>query len=76
MTKQESRIIIELANHGLSGRKAARSLNYHHNTIWYHVKNIRKKFDLDPYDFFDMQYLYPMAIAVVYQKEDCPNEAQ
>jgi sugar diacid utilization regulator len=64
MTKQELRISIELANHGLSGRKAAQSLNYHHNTVYYHVKNIRKTTGLDPYDFFDMQFLYPMALEV------------
>ena len=61
MTKQESRIIIELARHGLSALQAAKSLSYHRNTIYDHVKNIRKKTGLDPYDFFDMQKLYPMA---------------
>lgn len=61
MTNQESKIIIELAKHGLSALQAAKSLNYHRNTIYYHVKNIRKKTGLNPYDFFDMQKLYPMA---------------
>lgn len=61
MTKQESRIIIELAKHGLSSLRAARSLNYHRNTIYYHIKKIRRDTGLDPYDFFDMQKLYPMA---------------
>ena len=61
MTKQESRIIIELAHHHLSALQVAKSLSYHRNTIYYHVKNIRHKTGLDPYDFFDMQKLYPMA---------------
>lgn len=64
MTKQESKIIVELARNGLSALRAAKSLNYHRNTIYYHVKKIRKKFDLDPYDFFDMQQLYPLAMEV------------
>jgi sugar diacid utilization regulator len=61
MTEQEARIIIELAHHQLSALRVARLLSYHRNTIYYHVKNIRKKTQLDPYDFFDMQKLYPMA---------------
>lgn len=61
MTKQQSKIIIELARHGLSALQAAKSLNYHRNTIYYHVQKIRKETGLDPYDFFDMQQLYPMA---------------
>lgn len=61
MTRQESKIIIELAHHQLSALRAAKSLNYHRNTIYYHVKHIRKETGLDPYDFFDMQKLYPMA---------------
>lgn len=61
MTKQESRIIIALANNKLSALRAAKSLNYHRNTILYHVRNVRKETGLDPYDFFDMQTLYAMA---------------
>lgn len=61
MTKQQSKIIIALATHKLSALRAAKSLNYHRNTILYHVRNIRKETGLDPYDFFDMQKLYPMA---------------
>ena len=61
MTKQESRIIIALANNKLSALRAAKSLNYHRNTILYHVRNVRKETGLDPYDFFDMQKLYAMA---------------
>ncbi len=61
MTKQESRIIVELAHHQLSALRVAKSMNYHRNTIYYHVRNIKKKTGLDPYDFFDMQILYPCA---------------
>ena len=61
MTKQEAKIIVELAHHQLSALRVAKSLNYHRNTIYYHVRNIRKKTSLDPYDFFDMQKLYPIA---------------
>ena len=65
MTIQEAKIIIELAHHQLSALQAAKSLNYHRNTIYYHVKNIRKRTGLEPYDFFDMQKLYPMAQEVL-----------
>ena len=61
MTKQQSKIIIALANNKLSALQAAKSLNYHRNTILYHVKIVRRETGLDPYDFFDMQTLYPMA---------------
>lgn len=61
MTKQESKIIIELAHRELSALQVAKSLNYHRNTIYYHVKKIREETGLNPYDFFDMQKLYPMA---------------
>ena len=64
MTKQESKIIIELAHHQLSALRVARSLSYHRNTIYYHVRKIRKETGLDPYDFFDMQQLYPLALEV------------
>lgn len=65
MTKHEAKIIVSLANHQLSALQAAKSLNYHRNTIYYHVKRVRKKTHLDPYDFFDMQKLYPMAQEVL-----------
>ena len=65
MTKHEAKVIIALANNGLSGRAAARSLNYHHNTIYYHQVKIRKATGLDPCDFYDMQKLLPMAEEVL-----------
>lgn len=65
MTKQEAKIIINLAHNQLSALQAAKALNYHRNTIYYHVKHIRKKTGLEPYDFFDMQKLYPMAQEVM-----------
>lgn len=61
MTKQESEIIIELAHRQLSAYRAAKALNYHRNTIYYHVSKIKRETGLDPYDFFDMQKLYPIA---------------
>ena len=65
MTIQESKIIIELAHHQLSALQAAKSLNYHRNTVYYHVRKIQKNTGLNPYDFFDMQQLYPIALEVV-----------
>lgn len=65
MTKYEAVVIEALANSRLSGREAARRLNYHHNTIYYHVKNILKETGLDPRDFHDMVKLYPMAKEVL-----------
>lgn len=65
MTKHEAKVIIALANNKLSGRDAARSMNYHHNTIYYHCCKIRKATGLDPRDFYDMQQLLPMAEEVL-----------
>lgn len=67
MTKQESRIIIELAHHQLSALQVANAMSYHRNTIYYHVRRIHEKTGLNPYDFFDMQKLYPMAQEVANQ---------
>lgn len=67
MTKQEAEIIVKLAHNQLSGWRVAKLMNYHRNTIYYHVKNIRKETGLEPYDFFDMQKLYPMAQEVLSQ---------
>lgn len=65
MTKAEANVIIALANNKLSSRSAARSLNYHHNTIYYHCCKIRKATGLDPRDFYDMQKLLPVAEEVL-----------
>jgi sugar diacid utilization regulator len=67
MTQQESKIIITLAYNNLSAMRAARALSYHRNTVYYHVRKIRKRTGLNPYDFFDMQILYPMAQEVATQ---------
>ena len=67
MTKQEAEIIVKLAHNQLSCSRVAKQTNYHRNTIYYHVKNIRKETGLEPYDFFDMQKLYPMAQEVLSQ---------
>lgn len=65
MTILEARIIILLAKNQLSARKVADALLYHPNTVYYHVRGIRRKTNLNPYDFFDMQKLYPMAEEVL-----------
>lgn len=65
MTVHQARIIDALAHNQLSTIQAARSMNYHRNTIWYHVREIRKTTGLNPYDFFDMQKLYPLAREVL-----------
>ena len=65
MTKQQAKIIVALANNKLVSREAARSLNYHHNTIYYHRCKLKKRYGLDPCDFFDMQKLLPIAEEVL-----------
>lgn len=65
MTNLEAKIIILLAENQLSARKTATALLYHPNTVYYHVRGIRRKTGLNPYDFFDMQKLYPMAEEVL-----------
>ena len=61
MTEQEIKIIMALARNRLSTARAANDLNYHRNTIFYHVKKIREKTGLDPLDFFDMMKLHQEA---------------
>lgn len=69
MTKQEAIVIVAMSNSRLSGREAARRLNYHHNTIYYHVNNIVKDTGLDPRDFHDMTKLLPMAKEVLAREQ-------
>ena len=65
MTKHEATVVVALAKNGLSGRAAARSLNYHHNTIYYHANKIKQATGLNPTDFYDMQKLLPIAEEVL-----------
>lgn len=67
MSELEARIVIELARHQLSTLQTAQAMNYHRNTIHYHVRKIKQKTGLDPHDFFDMQKLYPIAKEVTSQ---------
>ena len=66
MSEQEAKIIFALARNQLSISRAANDLTYHRNTIFYHVKKIRKKTGLDPLDFYDMVNLIPMAQEVTH----------
>lgn len=69
MTKHEAIVIVAMSNSRLSGREAARRLNYHHNTIYYHVNNIMRDTGLDPRDFHDMVKLLPMAKEVLAREQ-------
>ena len=61
MTEHDAELILALADNGLVMHKVAKLCYLHHNTVRYHVDNIREKTGLDPRDFWDMQKLVPMA---------------
>lgn len=47
-------VIKALASSGLRVSKAAEKLNFHVNTVRYHVEKIREETGKDPLDFYDM----------------------
>lgn len=47
-------VIKALASCSLRPYRAAKKLNYHPNTMTYHIDQIRKETGKDPLDFYDM----------------------
>jgi DNA-binding PucR family transcriptional regulator len=54
ISKTEIKIIFALAECGLNSSRAARKLNFHRNTVVYHIGEIKNITGLDPLDFHDM----------------------
>ena len=54
LDEKKKAIIQAIAACNLNVSKAAKKLNYHRNSVVYHVEQIEKKTGLDPLRFYDM----------------------
>lgn len=54
MTDKEKEIIKTLADCNMNVHKTARVMNYHRNTIIYHLLKIKNKTGLEPLNFYDL----------------------
>jgi sugar diacid utilization regulator len=60
LTEKEKSVIRALCDHGLRQSEAAQALFFHHNTIYYHRRQIQAKTGLDCCDFYDAVKLLAM----------------
>jgi DNA-binding PucR family transcriptional regulator len=65
VTTRQAEVIVNLANSRMSARAAARRMFVHPQTIYYNIKQIRKKTGLDPTNFHDLCRLLPAAESVL-----------
>lgn len=65
MDRLDAEIIVALARNAMNISRAADVLQYHRNSIDYHLNKIRKSTGLDPRNFFDLGELYSIAIKVL-----------
>lgn len=54
LTEERKRIILSLADHNMKVATTARALNYHRNSLLYHIQKIRQQIGLDPLNFHDL----------------------
>lgn len=54
MTEHELKIIKTLADCNMNVQKTANKLNYHRNTIVYHLQKIENETRLNPMNFYDL----------------------
>lgn len=60
MTEKQKEIIKAYACNKMRLNETGRKLNYHRNTICYHMEKVYKETGLDPRDFFDLVKLLRM----------------
>ena len=60
LSEKEKTVIRALCDNGLRQNDAARSLFHHHNTIYYHRRQIKAKTGLDCCNFYDAIKLLAM----------------
>lgn len=65
MTEQELKIINTLADCNMNVQKTANKLNYHRNTIVYHLEKIKEETGHDPMNFYDLVELVNLIREVV-----------
>ena len=54
LNQYQMQLIRALAEHDLRGTAVAKEVNYHHNTVFYHVNRIEKQTGLRPTKFYDL----------------------
>lgn len=54
MTEQQIKIIKALADCNMNVQQTAKSINYHRNTIIYHLQKIKNETGLNPMNFYDL----------------------
>lgn len=65
MNETDAKIVLALAQCSMNIREVAVKLNYHRNTVVYHVEKIRKITGLNPRNFFDLGELLTIAREVL-----------
>lgn len=60
LSEHQKTVIQELANNDMNILRAATAMNFHRNSICYHIDCIRRKTGLDPRKFFDLLKLLQM----------------
>ena len=66
MTKREAEVIVGLAQNDLNITKASEKMQYHKNTLLYHINKIKESTGANPKYFYDMCKLLPMAEEVLW----------
>ena len=61
MEQRHKEIILAMAENDMHATAAAVALNYHRNTIMYHLEQISKLYGLNPRCFYDLCRLVDMA---------------
>ncbi len=61
ISQADREIILALADNGLNASAVARKMQYHRNSIEYHLRSIQDITGLDPRNFHDFLRLYEMA---------------
>ena len=61
MTDTERDVILAFAENNMHSRATADMLHYHRNTIEYHLSKIKRVYNLDPKNFYDLVELVRLA---------------
>lgn len=61
LEERHKEIVFAMAENDMNATAAAAALNYHRNTIMYHLEQIRRLYGLDPRCFYDLCRLVEMA---------------
>ena len=69
MTRLQAEVIIALAANGLRSKSAGKSIFKTKSAIKYHAETIKKQTGKNPYDFYDMCELLPIAKKVMQEEK-------